>query len=92
MLVFLPLLQNLDNCYYSEYNGAAVLAAPITAHTDMYTTWCCVQFLRIFHIYKQVPQSGLNNEQFIEPHAFLIVNDLAPPSPAPPSVSSTNKT
>jgi hypothetical protein len=33
-----------------------------------------------------VTQSGLNNEQFKEPHAFLMANDLAPRPPPPPSV------
>ncbi len=29
--------QNLHNCLHFEYNGAAVLAAPIVAYTDMFT-------------------------------------------------------
>jgi hypothetical protein len=46
------------NCLHSEYNGAAMLAAPKLAHTDMFTmcdvysvhlarkiyyNWCCKQ-------------------------------------------------
>ncbi len=71
-----------------------MLAAPITARTaqiclprgDVYS------FCAFFHIKKRVTQSGLNNEQFIEPHAFLMANDLAPRPPPPPSVSSTGET
>jgi hypothetical protein len=29
--------QNLHNCLHFEYNGAAVLAAPIIAYTDIFT-------------------------------------------------------
>ncbi len=29
--------QNRHNCLHSEYNGAAMLAAPIIAYTEMFT-------------------------------------------------------
>jgi hypothetical protein len=31
------MVKNLHNCLHFEYNGAAVLAAPIIAYTDMFT-------------------------------------------------------
>jgi hypothetical protein len=42
-------------------------------------------FCAFFHIYKQFYSKWM--EQIIEPHAYLLVNDLAPLPPPPPSIS-----
>jgi hypothetical protein len=48
-----------------------VLAAPLN-HLVM-----CTVLAHFFIFSNGFTQSGLNNEQFIEPHAFLIATDLA---------------
>jgi hypothetical protein len=45
----------------------------------------CTVFAHFFIFSNGFTQSGLNNEQSIEPHAFLMVNDLAMPTPSPVS-------
>jgi hypothetical protein len=44
----------------------------------------CTVFAHFFIFSNVFTQSGLNNEQSIEPHAFLMMTDLAPHPPPPP--------
>jgi hypothetical protein len=71
--------ENLDNwcCSVSSTNNHVVM---------------CTVFVHFFIFRNVFTHSGLNNEEFIEPHAFLMANDLAPHPPPAPSVSSTGET